>query len=235
MSDVDSTYWDVLTRLLGTGPVSTVVDVGANRGDMAARFAQAFPQARVVAVEPNPEIFAGLRARFNGEPRVECVNVALGAATGEADFHVNRIDATSSLFPRVREARRYFAAGDTSMRTLRVPVRTFDELAERHGLSHIDLLKLDTQGAELSIFQGARRLLAAQAIDVIYSEFFVVPHYEDAPLLHEQWSFLAGFGYLLFDLFKGPHGRNGQLRFGDAIIVSDSFRRERLDIVPPED
>jgi len=235
MSDVDPTYWDALTRLLDSAAVSTVVDVGANRGDMAARFADAWPQARVLAVEPIPEVFAGLCARFDGRPGIECVNVALGAMAGEADFHVNRIDATSSLFPRKRVARRYFAAGDVPQRTLRVPVRTLDELAEQRGLAHVDLLKLDTQGAELSIFQGARRLLAAQAIDVIYSEFFVVPHYEDAPLLHQQWSFLAGFGYSLFDLFRGPHGRNGQLRFGDAIFVSASFRRARLDVAPPED
>lgn len=235
MSDHDPTYWSALARLLAPGPVSTIVDAGANRGDMAARFAEAFPQARVVAVEPNPEVFAGLRARFDARSRVQCINAALGATAGEADFHVNRIHATSSLFRRARESRRYFAAADAPVRTLRVPVRTLDELAGRHGLHHVDLLKLDTQGAELAIFQGARRLLAAQAIDVIYSEFFVVPHYEGAPLLHEQWSFLADFGYSLFDLFKGPHGRNGQLRFGDAIFVSAAFRRARLDTEPPEE
>lgn len=234
MSDHDPTYWNALQRLLAPGPVSSIVDVGANRGDMTARFVETFPQARVIAVEPNPEVYASLRARFDGQPRVECVNVALGAAAGESDFYANRIGATSSLFPRVRDARRYFAAADAPMCKLRVPVRTLDELAGRHGLAHLDLLKLDTQGAELLIFKGARQLLAAQAIDVIYSEFFVVPHYEEAPLLHEQWSFLTGFGYSMYDLFKGPHGRNGQLRFGDAIFVSAAFRRERLDTAPLE-
>lgn len=235
MSDVDPTYWTVLARLLPADSVQTVVDVGANVGDMTARFVGAFPQARVVAVEPNPEVCGSLQARFAGEPRVTCVNAALADAPGEADLHVNRHHGTSSLFPRVRRARRYFSAADAPLRQVRVPVLTLDALAERDGLARIDLLKLDTQGAELLIFRGARRLLAAQAIDVIYSEFFIVPHYEGATLLHEQCTYLAGFGYTLYDLFKGPHGRNGQLRFGDAIFVSAAFRHARLDIAPPED
>jgi FkbM family methyltransferase len=235
MSDHDPTYWPVLTRLLDADTVSSIVDVGANRGDMTARFAEAYPRASITAIEPNPEICAPLARRFAGEPRVHCVNVALSESHGEAELHVNRIDATSSLFARVGTGRRYFSSGDALERTVRVPTWTLDELACERGIGHIDLLKLDTQGAELLIFRGARALLAAQAVDVIYSEFFVVPHYEGAALFHEQVSFLAQFGYSVFDIFKGPHGRNGQLRFGDAIMVSARFRSTRLDNVPPED
>jgi len=235
MSDHDPTYWPVLTRLLDSNNVTSVVDVGANRGDMTAQFAEAFSAASVTAIEPNPEVFVALRRRFDGHPRVECINVALSDSSGIADFCVNRIDATSSLFPRAHTQRRYFSRNDSLVRTLKVPTQSLDQLAHQQSISHIDLLKLDTQGAELLVVRGARALLTAQAIDVIYSEFFVVPHYEGAPLFHQQWAYLDEFGYSLFDLFKGPHGRNGQLRFGDAIFVSDTFRRKQLDSAPPED
>jgi len=39
---------------------------------------------------------------------------------------------------------------------------------------------------------------------------------------------------VLFDLFKGPIARNGQLRFGDAIFVSPSFRAAHLDAFAAE-
>ncbi len=98
----------------------------------------------------------------------------------------------------------------------------------------IHFLKLDTQGAESSILRGAQRMLCTAAIDVIYTEFFLVPHYEGAAMLDQLWAQLSAYGYTIFDLFKGPYGRNGQLRFGDAIFVSPRVRAQVLDAFPDE-
>lgn len=211
-----------------------MVDAGANRGDMTARFATTYPQARIIAVEPNPEVFARLRQRFADNDRVRCMNVALADSNQRTEFHVNMLDGTSSIFPRLATGRRYYTSEDCLVHNIEVPTLTLDRLAEQEAVQHVDLLKLDTQGAELLIFRGAPSLLARQAIDVIYTEFFAIPHYQGAPVLHDLWSFLAQFDYALYDLFKGPHGRNGQLRFGDAIFVSARFRAEVLDAYPDE-
>ena len=79
-----------------------------------------------------------------------------------------------------------------------------------------------------------REIIVSAAIDVIYTEFFVVPHYEGAATLHELRAALDAHGYVLYDLFKGPFGRNGQLRFGDAIFVSPKVRERYLDAFPEE-
>ena len=51
-----------------------------------------------------------------------------------------------------------------------VPVRTLDEIADMLTLSRIDLLKIDTEGHELEVLHGARKLLAAGLIRVLHIE-----------------------------------------------------------------
>jgi hypothetical protein len=95
-------------------------------------------------------------------------------------------------------------------------------------LEHAAVLKLDTQGSELSVVSGGEAILKSQRIDIIVTEFFCFPHYQDAPLLCDIWARLANLGYSLFDLLLGPHGDDGQLRYGDAIFVSNEFRERAL-------
>lgn len=234
MSDHDPSYWSVLTRLVTAESARVIVDVGANHGEMTALFAAAYPNAAIIAVEPNPAVFAPLQQRFAGHPQVRCIQTLLRDSTQPVEFHVNHFDGTCSIFPRFTSGRRYYSAQDHLVQKIEVAGTTLDQLARQEQLEHIDLLKLDTQGAELLIFQGATALLTRHAIDVIYTEFFITPHYQDAPVLHHLWSFLAQYGYSLYDLFKGPYGRNGQLRFGDAIFVSPRFRAAALDTYPEE-
>ncbi len=73
------------------------------------------------------------------------------------------------MLPRPRNARRYFDSGDRVVATVAVRAVSLDRLAEEGAIEHVDLLKLDTQGSELSIIRGAHRLLSGAAIDVIYT------------------------------------------------------------------
>jgi FkbM family methyltransferase len=235
VSDHDPTYWERIAALLRgmAREAPALVDVGGNHGDFSARFLETFPAGRTDIVEPNPALHAELRARFAGRPAT-LWEAALHDRDGTVDLRVHANDGTSSVLERPRSSRRYFSRQDQVTATVGVAALTLDTLAQRAGLARIDLLKLDTQGAELPILRGARGLLARGAIDLIYTEFFVVPHYEGAALLHEIWAQLDAHDYVLHDIFKGPYGRNGQLRFGDALFVSPRVREDHLDRFPEE-
>lgn len=228
MSDHDPHYATVLSKSLGHKDTVLVVDVGANIGDFSELAFSQLGATRVLAIEPTPHIYAALTDRFKDEPRFESVHACLGAFSGVLDFLVHTETKTSSLFPR-ETRRRYFAADDQAVAKTPVPTTTIDALCDERNIKHIDLLKLDTQGAEFDIFRGERDLLQSQSIDIIYTEFFITSHYAGAPLLPEIWALLDKFDYSLYDLFKGPHGTDGQLRFGDAVFISQKFREAHLD------
>ena len=115
-----------------------------------------------------------------------------------------------------------------------VPTIALDGFCAENKVDRINLLKLDTQGSEVNILRGASNSLSSERIDVILTEFFFVPHYDGAPLLHHIWAFLEGYGYTLFQIFPDAVGENGQARYGDALFVSPSVRRDIIDAYPDE-
>jgi FkbM family methyltransferase len=148
-------------RLLGrwVKPGDTVVDVGANVGWNAIRAARlAGPRGRVVAVEPTPDTLEVLRRNVaaSGLGNVVVEPVAAGRAAGERDFFVRGgVSAVNSLYPESRYAR--------VTDVLRVPVVRLDELVEGPAA----VVKIDVEGAELDVLEGAPRLLASPGMVLI--------------------------------------------------------------------
>ena len=101
----------------------------------------------------------------------------------------------------------------------------------------IDFLKIDVEGGEGSILQGARNLLSDGKILFVKSEFLISPIYKDMALLGKQHEILNEYGLLLIDLdFKHPRYTWGSpskiapiedrqfLFAGDAYFVKDPDR-----------
>jgi FkbM family methyltransferase len=224
----------ILKSLFAGRDVRHVFDVGANVGRLTESYLLHFPGAQVHAFEPNPELAAHLNSKFDGNDRVNVVDRVVCDRSGMVIFHLNALDATSSILPRNQDGRRYYSSKDGLLARADLAAVTLDEYCRASGITHVDLLKFDIQGGEGAALRGACRLLEGQHIDAIYSECYFVPHYEGALLLHELWTELERYGYSLYDLFLDRHGRNGQLRFGDALFISPAFRAAVVDRYPDE-
>jgi FkbM family methyltransferase len=136
-------------------PGGQAVDLGANAGFYTLAFARAVgPAGRVLAVEPASEASARLEenVRRNGLENVRLVRAAVGAAPGSLTLHLSAVDLGSSSCVNVPSP--FEAAG-----TERVPATTLDDLVAQAGMAP-DLVKIDVEGMELQVIQGAARLLA---------------------------------------------------------------------------
>ncbi len=134
----------VCARALGPG--ATGIDVGANIGATALIMAAfAGTAGRVIAVEPGPQSFALLQRNLalNDASTVTVLNCAVSAEPGRMTFCEN--SAFGHLAPG--------AEG------LQVDVKTLDQIVERLGLTRLDLLKIDTEGFEPQVLEGARATL----------------------------------------------------------------------------
>ena len=144
-----------MTRLLDPG--GTYVDVGANVGTLAAAAAaKVGPSGRVHAVEANPTIAGFLleNMRLNGFSHVHVHNRAVGAAPGTIRISQRRADDMNFVS----------ADGDG----ITVEMTTLDDLAG--DLGSIDLLKIDVEGFEKFVLEGAAKTLAAARN--VYIELF---------------------------------------------------------------
>ncbi len=108
---------------------------------------------------------------------------------------------------------------------IEVNTTAIDAFCTESGISHIDILKMDVQGAEYSVLEGARDLLANQGISLIYMELMLCPTYQGQRKFHEYLSFLDSFGYDLLDLVNQSR-RHNQLIVADAVFLSSSFKEQ---------
>lgn len=139
------------------------VDVGANAGVYSGLLVDAIgPRAVVHSFEPAPETFTELQRRVAARPAIHPHQVALGAAEDELTLYVlPGHSQLSSLHP----------LEESGTITHTVPVRTLDTWAAENGIDQITLVKIDVEGAEAAVLEGASRLLANQRIDLVQFEF----------------------------------------------------------------
>lgn len=105
---------------------------------------------RGLVVEPQPRL-AALYAHIR--PRDTAVCGLVGATTGETDFF--EVDRLHGLSTTVEEHAREAAAFGAGFRTARRPMQSLAGLCEEHQVEAIDFLKVDVEGAEAAVLQGA--------------------------------------------------------------------------------
>ena len=142
-------------------PGMVVVDAGANIGFHTVVMSEAVgPTGRVVAIEPNSENcrLILLNVAANDARNVELLPVALDAQRGWAYFSTH-LGSNGGLIPSGADAL-------LDGRGLVVPTFTLDSLVE----DHVDLIKIDLEGAEGRALAGATRILSSDR-PVVVTEF----------------------------------------------------------------
>jgi FkbM family methyltransferase len=191
-----------------------IFDVGANVGQTAKTYRRLFPQAEIWSFEPFPASFEALRRsvldqRFYPQP------LALSDRITSAALNIGAVSITNSLLRR---------QSDTG-ETVEIQTDTIDHFCSEHGISNIDILKVDVEGAEDRVFRGARSLFARQAIRSVFVEVYFSPVYEGMPLFWNLQAQLSDLGFSLFGLYSLITTGNGALSFGNALYVQQPVRR----------
>jgi FkbM family methyltransferase len=141
-------------------------DVGANDGTTSKAALSYFTGVHVFAFEPHPRTFLRLRENISG-PRLQSFNIALGDRNGEAELFSYENDKINSLVHDASFAVRF----DQKSNPIKIHISTIDDFSSTHGIDGIDVLKIDTEGSELSVLKGAARKLARRKIRFVYTEF----------------------------------------------------------------
>ena len=206
----------VQKALLGN-KCSIIFDIGANRGQVTAKYIALFPAAKVYAFEPFPASIEIFKEKFGGNGKVFSFQKAIGEKPGNRKFFVNRnVDTNSLLKPQKMGLSSDGQVDNVS--TMEVDVWTIEDFCSNNSIDHIDILKMDIQGGELDALKGATGLLKDKKIKLIYSETYFKKQYEDQPLFHDISTYLEEYGYELKDLYNPIYGK-GSLAWCDVIFL----------------
>jgi FkbM family methyltransferase len=165
-----------------------IFDVGANVGQTAKTYRRLFPQAEIWSFEPFPASYESLR-RSVADRRFHPERLALSDRADSAPLNIGAVSITNSLLRR---------QSDTG-KSIEIQTDTIDHFCSRNGISNIDILKVDVEGAEDRVFSGARNFWDLQAQ-------------------------LSDLGFRLFGLYSLITAGNGALSFGNALYVQQPVR-----------
>lgn len=153
-------------------PGMTVLDVGAHVGYYARMCSAAVgPQGRVIALEPHPRNHSYLLQNLKGRSNVTALQVAAAEAEGIAELYdYLMMSASGSLHydERLRDTQRAQLTDDDfaprmasghQVETFTVRTAPLDDLLGEQGISRVDLVKMDIEGAEMGALRGMTRTI----------------------------------------------------------------------------
>ena len=177
------------------------IDVGAHEGAFLADMVAAAPEGWHIAYEPLPEFAALLRQRF---PGVDVREAALSCTNGNATFsRVRNIPSMSGL----RRARTDFYPTSPEFENISVQTERLDDHLPAEFVP--TLIKVDVEGAQMLVFEGARRTITTYRPTVVF-EHGLLSAYDYGFSSDDVFSFLVRDSRLrIFDLDgNGPYSSN---------------------------
>ena len=201
------TFEPLETRLVAgfLAPGMTVIDVGANVGYYTALAASRVgSKGRIFAIEPGARAFARLESLIakNHLP-ARAFNIGLGEKSGEEHLYQS---------PDSRNDTPTMIAHGGFAPTATVQIRRLDDCLDEWQVTHVDLLKIDVEGWEPRVFEGASRALTSGRIDASLCEFNDFWLRAAGSSAQALWKMLMAFG------FHPTHEVDIDRLFSDGIV-----------------
>ena len=184
-----------------------IIDGGACKGDWTALARRVFPSARILMIEPQEQHQEALNALCESlAPGIYFAPRLIGPIDQSAVTFTVLDDHSggtgSSVLPENSDVPRHVVS---------IPMVTLDRLVESSGFGQPDFIKLDVQGYELAVLEGAPRCLSGAKMVLL--EISLWPYNVGSPLAAEVMGWMDAHGFRPFDVFDLSR------RAGDNVLV----------------
>jgi FkbM family methyltransferase len=193
-----------LKEILDDAAITTVIDVGANQGQFAQDLRKIGFKGKIISFEPGKSAFSILKTKSSNDDLWHCHQYALGRHNKIMSLIIPGDTKLSSLLPSEH-------VGDVGI-TEDVVVKRLDEVIRSTSITGIKeryFLKLDTQGFDLEVFNGATEIL--NEIEGLLSELSVLPIYRGMPEYKEALSAYENAGFALRGLSTVVRNSNKEI------------------------
>ena len=209
-----------LQKLLTGVNDPVIFDVGAHHGLVSKTFRELFATASIYAFEPFKDSFEILKSNTKTDPGIRIFNFGLSDREGPRSFYSNTNSGTNSLFAIDEASSEIWGQGLLqSKAVIEAQFRTIDSVVQEMGISVIDILKLDVQGAEALVMAGASSTCRKKAVRLLYSEIITQPAYAGQNRFDKALAPFYDSGFDLYNIYNMDTTVEGRLRQVDAIFT----------------
>ena len=200
--------------------ISKIAHVGAHKGQEVDEYLKVFPDVMIHLFEPQVDLFEYLTKNFNNFNNISIHNYALGSTNGVSKMFISNNEGQSSSFFEPKEHLNEHPEVKFEKGSTTYEIKILDELE----IEDIDLLNIDTQGYEMEVLKGSRKLLS-QNVKYIILEVNKKELYEGCPLVKDIDIFLKKYGFIRTD----THYWMDSYSWGDAFYIKKdliSYKRQ---------
>lgn len=209
------------TRLANQLEIKTILDVGANVGQYGMALREWGFAGKILSFEPLSEAHRTLCLNASNDPEWQVApRCAVGAATSRATINISANGVSSSLLAML-DTHSKIAPESAYVRQEETDVRSLDDLiAELDPDGGDYYLKIDTQGYERSVLDGASNVIGKCL--AVQLEMSLLPLYRDGMLFDEALKFMRDHDFQLHAIYPGFSDReSGQTLQADGIFVKN--------------
>ena len=193
----------------------TIIDVGANTGDVSLNLAGLFPRAQIFAIEADPQTYLDLVKKTEAAGTIRPVQLGIHSHSGWLDFHSHPNSVFSSLIN--------LPDSQTATRRVKIKTETLDQFVAANRINNVALLKIDTEGNDLEVLKGADTLLTSPDLKHVICEFGIHPEDKRHVNINDLLRFMAQKGFYISSL--GNFGCYVDYVFGNVLFVRAGFKK----------
>ena len=211
-----------LKRILDKNNIDLVIDVGANNGGYGTHLREIGYKGKMISFEPLANAYNKLIDRSKHDQNWNVAErMAIGDFDGETQINVSS-NSTSSSILDIKDSHVDAAPESNFVGKETVKIRTLDSLIGKELPATVSnaFLKIDVQGYEKQVLEGAKKLL--KHIKGIQSEMSLVPLYENQIIYDEFISRMKKDNFNIHAIFPGfMNKKTGQLLQFDGIFIEN--------------
>ena len=197
--------------------ISTAIDVGAHKGEFLNYLSNIKDIQEIHAFEPQKEIFDVLNLNFGKNKKIFLNNEGVSDINSTREMNLNSLTSTST-FSTINKSSPWFKLKnlvlnkkDSFQKKIKIKTIRLDEYFKVKDINKIDLLKIDTEGHELKVLNGAKKNFETNKIKYLLIEIHSSNMYKDYRS-SDIYSFLEEKNFKLVKRFKFPF-----LKFEDQL------------------
>lgn len=207
-----------MRKLIKHHNIDLIIDVGANTGQYATSLRELSYSDRIVSFEPLSSAYEKLVQKSKKDPLWEIApRTAIGDHDGEITINIAGNSYSSSLLPML-DSHKTACPESAYIGSQTVKITRLDRIAPSYiGDSNSVFLKIDVQGYEQQVLEGAKEILSQ--VKGIQLEMSLVPLYQGELLFTEMLDYMKHLGYSIYLLKPGFTDSNtGQMLQLDGIF-----------------
>lgn len=173
---------------------TSIVDVGASDGGFARKARAMFSDTPIFSFEPIKESYDRLNECFKNDKKFASYNIACSNQKGQAEFYISSNTGSSSLLEMSSLHKEAYPDSSKLFKTTVLTEKIDNILCEKETGNNV-YLKMDVQGSEMFVLEGASVLL--NSVSLILGEISFVTLYDCQPLVNELISYLKERGFII--------------------------------------